>query len=270
MRVFVAGASGAIGTRLVPQLIDARSRGDRHLPVARKRRAATGARGGGGRASTCSTARRARGRARSQARRDRPPGDSARGRAASAETSTARSRRPTGCGPRAPTRSSPRRARPACAGSSRRASPLTATRAKAGRSRPRTIRSTPPRPRRCTRPTPRCATSIEQSPTPAESRCATAASTARPTTGWSDPCASGSSRSSATARGVSSFIHLDDAAAATVLALDHDGAGIYNIVDDEPAPMREWLPVLAQALGAKPPRTVPRWLARLSRAKAAW
>ena len=63
--------------------------------------------------------------------------------------------------------------------------------------------------------------------------------------------------------GVSSFIHLDDAAAATVLALDHDGAGIYNIVDDEPAPMREWLPVLAQALGAKPPRTVPRWLARL-------
>jgi nucleoside-diphosphate-sugar epimerase len=63
--------------------------------------------------------------------------------------------------------------------------------------------------------------------------------------------------------GLSSFIHLDDAAAATVLALDHDGAGIYNIVDDEPAPMREWLPVLAQALGAKPPRTVPRWLARL-------
>jgi nucleoside-diphosphate-sugar epimerase len=63
--------------------------------------------------------------------------------------------------------------------------------------------------------------------------------------------------------GVSSFIHLDDAAAATVLALGHDRAGIYNIVDDEPAPMREWLPVLAAALGAKPPRHVPRWLARL-------
>jgi nucleoside-diphosphate-sugar epimerase len=63
--------------------------------------------------------------------------------------------------------------------------------------------------------------------------------------------------------GVSSFIHLDDAAAATVLALEHDGAGIYNIVDDEPAPLREWLPVLANALGAKPPRHVPRWLARL-------
>ena len=63
--------------------------------------------------------------------------------------------------------------------------------------------------------------------------------------------------------GVSSFIHLDDAAAATVLALEHDGAGIYNIVDDEPAPVREWLPVLADVLGAKPPRHVPRWLARL-------
>jgi nucleoside-diphosphate-sugar epimerase len=63
--------------------------------------------------------------------------------------------------------------------------------------------------------------------------------------------------------GVSSFIHIDDAAAATVLALEHDGPGIYNIVDDEPAPVREWLPVLANVLGAKPPRHFPRWLARL-------
>jgi 2-alkyl-3-oxoalkanoate reductase len=63
--------------------------------------------------------------------------------------------------------------------------------------------------------------------------------------------------------GVFSFIHLDDAAAATVLALERDGPAIYNIVDDEPAPVREWLPVLASALGAKPPRRVPRWLARL-------
>src|SRR4051794_27489811 len=63
--------------------------------------------------------------------------------------------------------------------------------------------------------------------------------------------------------GVSSFIHLDDAAAATVLALEHDGPAIYNIVDDEPAPVHEWLPVLAQALGAKPPRHLPTWLARL-------
>ena len=63
--------------------------------------------------------------------------------------------------------------------------------------------------------------------------------------------------------GVSSFVHLDDAAAATVLALEHEGPAIYNIVDDEPAPVREWLPVLADALGAKPPRHYPVWLARL-------
>jgi nucleoside-diphosphate-sugar epimerase len=63
--------------------------------------------------------------------------------------------------------------------------------------------------------------------------------------------------------GVASWIHLDDAAAATVLALEHDGPGTFNIVDDEPAPVREWLPVLADALGAGPPRRFPRWLARL-------
>jgi nucleoside-diphosphate-sugar epimerase len=63
--------------------------------------------------------------------------------------------------------------------------------------------------------------------------------------------------------GYLSWIHLDDAAAATVLALEHDGPAIYNITDDEPAPVREWLPVLADALGAKPPRHVPVWLARL-------
>lgn len=63
--------------------------------------------------------------------------------------------------------------------------------------------------------------------------------------------------------GMTSFIHLDDAAAATVLALEHEGAGIYNIVDDDPAPLREWLPVLANVLGAKPPRHIPIWLARL-------
>jgi nucleoside-diphosphate-sugar epimerase len=63
--------------------------------------------------------------------------------------------------------------------------------------------------------------------------------------------------------GVGSFVHLDDAAAATVLALDHVGPALYNIVDDEPAPVRDWLPVLAEALGAKPPRRFPVWLARL-------
>jgi 2-alkyl-3-oxoalkanoate reductase len=63
--------------------------------------------------------------------------------------------------------------------------------------------------------------------------------------------------------GIWSFVHLDDAAAATALALERDEPGIYNIVDDDPAPVREWLPALASAIGAKPPRRVPRFLARL-------
>ncbi len=63
--------------------------------------------------------------------------------------------------------------------------------------------------------------------------------------------------------GMMSFIHLDDAAAATLLALEDGRSAIYNVVDDDPAPVREWLPVLAEALGAKPPRHLPAWLARL-------
>jgi nucleoside-diphosphate-sugar epimerase len=69
--------------------------------------------------------------------------------------------------------------------------------------------------------------------------------------------------------GVSSFVHLDDAATATVLALEGGPPGVYNVVDDDPAPVREWLPVLAEALGARPPRRVPRWLARLMAGDAA-
>ena len=63
--------------------------------------------------------------------------------------------------------------------------------------------------------------------------------------------------------GIWSFVHLDDAAAATAIALERGEPGIYNVGDDEPAPVREWLPALAAAIGAKPPRRVPRWLARL-------
>jgi nucleoside-diphosphate-sugar epimerase len=63
--------------------------------------------------------------------------------------------------------------------------------------------------------------------------------------------------------GVFSFVHVDDAAAATVAAVERGSPGIYNVVDDEPAPMREWLPVYAEAIGAKPPRRAPRFLARL-------
>jgi nucleoside-diphosphate-sugar epimerase len=59
-----------------------------------------------------------------------------------------------------------------------------------------------------------------------------------------------------------SFLHVNDAAEATVAAIER-GSGVYNIVDDEPAPVRDWLPALADMLGAKPPIHVPAWLARL-------
>ena len=64
--------------------------------------------------------------------------------------------------------------------------------------------------------------------------------------------------------GVWSFIHIDDAAAAAVSALENWTPGeVYNVVDDTPAPVREWLPAIAAAIGAPPPRKVPRWVARL-------
>jgi nucleoside-diphosphate-sugar epimerase len=69
--------------------------------------------------------------------------------------------------------------------------------------------------------------------------------------------------------GVWSFIHIDDAAAATVAAVEHGTTGIYQVVDDEPAPVRDWLPTLANSLGAKPPRHLPRWLGRLAAGEAA-
>jgi nucleoside-diphosphate-sugar epimerase len=63
--------------------------------------------------------------------------------------------------------------------------------------------------------------------------------------------------------GYSSWVHLDDAASATVLAVEQKATGVFNIVDDEPAPAAEWLPHLARCAGAKPPMRVPVWLARL-------
>ena len=69
--------------------------------------------------------------------------------------------------------------------------------------------------------------------------------------------------------GVFSHVHVDDAATATVAAVDHGRPGVYNIVDDEPAPVRDWLPVLARALDAKPPRRIPRWLGRLAAGETA-
>jgi nucleoside-diphosphate-sugar epimerase len=64
--------------------------------------------------------------------------------------------------------------------------------------------------------------------------------------------------------GLFSFIHTDDAAAATVAAVERGAPGIYNVVDDEPAPMRDWLPAYAEAIGAPKPLRVPVWLARLA------
>lgn len=63
--------------------------------------------------------------------------------------------------------------------------------------------------------------------------------------------------------GYSSWVHLDDAASATILAVEQQARGVFNVVDDEPAPASEWLPYLANCAGAKPPMRVPKWLARL-------
>ncbi|MBV9839706.1 MAG: NAD(P)-dependent oxidoreductase, partial [Solirubrobacterales bacterium] len=64
--------------------------------------------------------------------------------------------------------------------------------------------------------------------------------------------------------GIWSHVQIEDAANATAIAIERGDPGIYNIADDEPAAVREWLPVLASALGAKPPRHIPRWLGRLA------
>jgi nucleoside-diphosphate-sugar epimerase len=69
--------------------------------------------------------------------------------------------------------------------------------------------------------------------------------------------------------GMWSFIHIEDAATATVAAIEHGKRGIYNVVDDEPAPVSVWLPAAAGALGAKPPRRLPRWLGRIAAGEAA-
>jgi nucleoside-diphosphate-sugar epimerase len=69
--------------------------------------------------------------------------------------------------------------------------------------------------------------------------------------------------------GVWSFVHIEDAADATALAVDHGTGGIFNVVDDEPAPVAEWLPALAAAVGAPRPRRVPRLVGRLLAGEAA-
>jgi 2-alkyl-3-oxoalkanoate reductase len=61
-----------------------------------------------------------------------------------------------------------------------------------------------------------------------------------------------------------SFLHVDDAAAATAVAVEKGAPGLYNIVDDEPGPVSVWLPALAAMIGARPPWRIPRWLARIA------
>jgi nucleoside-diphosphate-sugar epimerase len=68
--------------------------------------------------------------------------------------------------------------------------------------------------------------------------------------------------------GVWSFVHIEDAASATVEAIEHGHRGVYNVVDDDPAPVYEWLPTAAKAVGARKPMRVPRWLGRLAAGQA--
>jgi nucleoside-diphosphate-sugar epimerase len=94
--------------------------------------------------------------------------------------------------------------------------------------------------------------------------CDTAGSTGRaPPTTRSSSCASGNSRSSGAAPATASWVHLDDAASATVLAVEQKARGVFNIVDEEPAPASEWLPLSGCVRGRKATDADPKWLARL-------
>ena len=200
MRVFVGGASGAIGTRLVPQLIEAGHdvTGTFRSPGGAERLRALGAKPV---ALDLLDARAVRKAVLASEPEAIVHEATALAELRFSRNSTAPSRRPTGFGPRVSTRSWPPHARRACPGSWPRATPAHGPCARVDGSRARTTRSTPPRSRARTRAGPRCATSTRRSWPPAGSCFATASSTARPTTAWSNRCAGGSSRSSATATG---------------------------------------------------------------------
>ncbi len=225
MRVFVVGSKRCDRHPAGPPVDRARARGDRDLPVAprnaerlRALGAAAGAR------STCSTPRPcARPCATAAARRDHPRGDRAGGRGFSRNLD--RSFAPTNRLRTEGTDALLAAAREA--GVRRFVAQSFAQLPLRPRGRPGQDRGRPARP--AARPPAARETDRRDAPprrgghrARAGSRCATAASTAPPTMGWSGRCANGSSRSSATAAASSSFIHLDDAAAATVLALEHD------------------------------------------------
>ena len=267
--IFLAGATGAVGRALIPRLLE---RGHSVTGTTRSPEKADALRALGvtpvvvdglDRDAVIAAVAAARPDAivhemTALGRAGRPPSH----RAAS-------SRRPTACARRAPTTCSPPRRRPAWSASSRRATPGGPTRARrAGQDRGRPARPAPPAQMRTTLDAIRHVES-RRSPPSAASCCATAASTARGP--GSRRAASSGTRSCARkfpvvgdGGGVWSFVHIDDAAGATVSALERWTPGeIYNVVDDEPAPVREWLPALASTIGARPPRHVPRFVGRL-------
>ena len=264
MRVFVAGASGAIGTRLVPQLIDAGHEviGTYRSPGSAERLRALGR--GAGRARPARRAGRAQGRARepsptrSSTRRPRwrTSRFSAQLRQAFAQTNRLRTEG-TDALLAAAREAGVRR----FVAQSFASIPLRA-RGRAGQDRGRPAR---PRPRRrATRESNAAMRHLDEAVTDAGGIALRYGGFyGADNDGLVEPVRKRQFPIVGDGGGVMSFIHLDDAAAATVLALEHDGPAIYNIVDDEPAPVRDWLPVLADALGAKPPRHVPGWLARL-------
>ena len=227
MRVFVAGASGALGRRLVAQLIDAGHEvvGTHNSPASAEPLRTLGAKPV--MLDLLDARRGAQGRARDTSPRrscTRRPRWRTRSSAATWTATFARTNELRTEGHRRAARG--RAGGAACAASSRRASRRYRYAREGGPVKTEDDPLDPDPPRQHAQSLRRDgATSSGRSPTSAGSRFATAASTAPPTTAASSRCASGSSRSSATAAASVSWIHLDDAAAATVLALEHDGPG---------------------------------------------
>ncbi len=234
---------------------------------ARQRRPRQRPRGGAGAARPARRGRRARRRPRRRARRDRPPGDRAGATDGLQRTSTAASRRPTGCGRRAPTRCSPPRGRRACA--LRRPELRQPRYARAGGPVKTEDDPLDPNPaRRCARP--RGDAHLDQAVTEAGGIALRYGGFyGAANDGMVEPVRK------------RMFPIVGDGGGDDVVHPPRRrrggdrprprprGGGIFNIVDDDPAPTREWLPVLAEVLGAKPPRHVPRWLAKLVAGEAA-
>ena len=276
MRIFVAGATGALGAPLVRALL---ARGHDVTGMTRSAAKADALRAAGATpppSPTRSTATRwsrrspRHGPTSSSTSSPRSPASRA------CATSTAGSRSRTGCGPRAPSTCSRRRSPPARAGSWRSRSRAGRRSAAAARSRRRTTRSTPTRSRPCARRSPRSGAARRSSRTTEgiEGIALRYGGFYGPGTGLG---AGGEQLEMVRKRrfpvvgdggGVWSFIHIDDAVAATVAAIERGAPGVFNVTDDDPAPVRDWLPALAAAAGAPPPRHVPRWLGRLAAGEA--